>query len=167
MGAPFLPPSPNNCSGRACRGPVWGCQEAQNDKERYSSHPQGGQRQVPGYILLLQCRATQPGMTFSAPWHLSASRGETWPVTCGWQGSGPFGPPVLVSLPLPRTLGGHSAGNDIIDEGGWVPAQCLEKTTLGEMSQPEVPSWAFSGRETEDLGEDTAAQDRLLQCLLS
>lgn len=64
--------------------------------------------------------------------------------------------------PSSQDPGGHSAGNDIIDGGGWVPALYLEKTTLGE-----VPSWAFSGRETEDLGEDTAAQDRLLQCLLS
>lgn len=68
---------------------------------------------------------------------------------------------------FPKTLGGHSAGNNIIDGGGWVPALYLEMTTLGEMSQPEVPSWAFSGRETEDLGEVTAAQDRVLQCLLS
>ena len=43
-----------------------------------------------------------------------------------------------------------------------MPALYLEKTTLGEMSQPEVPSWAFSRRETEDLGEVTAAQDSLL-----
>lgn len=69
--------------------------------------------------------------------------------------------------PSSQDPGGHNADDNIIDEGGWVPAPYLKKTTLREVSQPEVPSWAFSGRETEDLGEVTASQDCLLQCLLS